>query len=305
MSNSEREIWTTEMDNALIDAFVHQVNEGNKVNGTYTSKAYSNITNEMAEKFRRSFQKEKVKGRWKLVKKNFHKRYDIFKNLSGFAWDSNTHRWIAEPEVWKTLIEAKPEAAQWMTKPIPNYDKLSIACGDDRATGGKVINDEDIRQNHPLNRASESIETSEQVTLESLQEGGNDQDVTSPEVQIPPEPKAKRSKKAQDEAEIEGIKSALLTIADAFRESTASHDKYFKESVSAYERANIKLPIPEADVWKLLQEMQVERHMLTPAYTYLLEYPEKVRALLGLPEDIRKNYLVDLMFGQGRPSRNL
>ncbi|XP_058727183.1 uncharacterized protein LOC131598617 [Vicia villosa] len=104
---------------------------------------------------------------------------------------------------------------------------------------------------------------------------------------------------------IEGIKSALLTIADAFRESTASHDKYFKESVSAYERANIKLPIPEADVWKLLQEMQVERHMLTPAYTYLLEYPEKVRALLGLPEDIRKNYLVDLMFGQGRPSRNL
>lgn len=42
--------------------------------------------------------------------------------------------WDALPEVWKTLIAAKPEAAQWVNKPFANYDKLVIACGDERAT---------------------------------------------------------------------------------------------------------------------------------------------------------------------------
>lgn len=273
------------MNNALIDAFVHQVSAGNKLGGTFTSIAYTNITKEMSEKFQRPFDKEKVKDRWKLVKRNFTKCHDIFNGMSGFAWKSDTHMWDALPEVWKKLIEAKPEAAQWVNKPFANYDKLVIACGDgdERATGGKVMNDEDIRQYHPLNRESESIGTSDQVTLESLQEGGNEQDVTSPEVQIPPEPRAKRSRKSRDEDEVEGIKAALLNVADAFRESIASHDKYFKDSIAAYEKANLKLPISE-EVFKLIEELQVDSHMIIRAYSYLLEFPEKVRALLGLPK---------------------
>jgi hypothetical protein len=180
---------------------------------------------------------------------------------------------------------------------------LVIACGDERATGGKVINDEDIRQNHPLNRESESIGTSEQVTLESLQEGGNEQDVTSPEVQIPQEPIAKRSRKSRDEDEVEGIKAALLNVADAFRESTASHDKYFKDSIAAYEKANVKLPISEEEVVKLIEEFQVDSHMIIRAYSYLLEFPEKVRALLELPKHVWKSFLLESMFRQGYLSR--
>ncbi|CAI8618333.1 unnamed protein product [Vicia faba] len=102
----------------------------------------------------------------------------------------------------------------------------------------------------PLNRESESIKTSEQVTLGSLQEGVNDQDVTSPEVQIPQESKAKRSKKSQDEVEIEEIKSALLTIVFVFRESTTSHDKYFKENVSTYGNFYVKCK------WKVICSLQ-------------------------------------------------
>lgn len=51
MSGSERETWTAEMDSTLVDAFFHQHNEGNKVGGTFTSKAYDNIQKELQEKF--------------------------------------------------------------------------------------------------------------------------------------------------------------------------------------------------------------------------------------------------------------
>ena len=106
MSKLERETWTPDMDNALVDAFLNQQNLGNKVGGSFTSKAYEAITKELQEKFERPFSKEKVKGRWKLIKRNFSKCYDLFKNgLSGFAWDPITKRWSAEPEVWQKLIE--------------------------------------------------------------------------------------------------------------------------------------------------------------------------------------------------------
>jgi len=105
MSAPQKEVWTQEMDNVLIDAFVHQLNEGNKVNGSFSSLAYVNITKELAEKYQRPFVKEKVKNRLKFVKRKFHKCYDIFKGLSGFSWDSSTKRFDADAEVWKKLIE--------------------------------------------------------------------------------------------------------------------------------------------------------------------------------------------------------
>jgi hypothetical protein len=47
------------MNNALIDAFVHHVNKGNKIGGTFTPIAYTNITQEMSEEFQRPFDREK------------------------------------------------------------------------------------------------------------------------------------------------------------------------------------------------------------------------------------------------------
>lgn len=47
MSTSKRDV-DKEMNNALIDAFVHQVSAGSKLGGTFTSIAYTNITKEMS-----------------------------------------------------------------------------------------------------------------------------------------------------------------------------------------------------------------------------------------------------------------
>lgn len=187
-----------------------------------------------------------------------------------------------------------------MTKPIDHFDKLVLLCGNDRAVGEHGENHSDIRQKRPLGVESESLGTTEEVTLESIHETNNDHEVTSPEVQIVQEPRAKRSRKSRDDAEIEGIKSALANIADAFRESTAVHEKAFRESTAAYEKIHQKLPISEEDVWKLLEELQVDNHLLTRTYVYLLENPDKLRALLGCPKNRQKNFLTEIMFNSSR-----
>ncbi|KAL6523629.1 hypothetical protein OROGR_017232 [Orobanche gracilis] len=288
-SETKRETWTADMDNALVEAFLHQQNEGNRVNGTFTTTAYEAIVKELQEKFERTFGKEKVKGRWKLLKRRFSKCYDLFKNgLSGFAWDLMTKRWCAEKEVWQQLIEKNPEAEEWMKKPIANYDKMMILCGKDRATGQHAETAKDIRNKRQLMGESESIGDGNQVTLESIQETDGGNEVTSPEVQGTRR-QAKRSRKSKDEEEFEGIKVALQDLAGAIREGNV-----------VYEKVKQKLPISEAEIWKLLEDLKIERHVFTRAYLYLLDNPDRIRAVIGCPPDKRKELLLEMVLENRR-----
>ncbi|CAH9077525.1 unnamed protein product [Cuscuta europaea] len=282
----DREIWTAEMDNELVNSFLHQHNEGNRVSGTFTTKAYMSITSDLQNKFGRPFKKDKVKGRWKLLKRNFTKCYDLFKNLSGFAWDPISKRWLAEPEVWKTLVEAHPDAEEWMRKPIANYDKMVIICGEDRAYGGMSETGEDIRNDKSF--GADSIETSD-----SLQEGVNDVDVTSPQIRVRDEPKSKRPKKSKDNVEDGGVTAALMTIAEAFKDSTSA----LRESTLAYEKSHQKLPISEVELWKLLEDLHIENHLINRAYLYLLNNPDMIKGLIGCPKNKQKELLIEMVFG--------
>ena len=88
------------MDDALVDAFLHQVIIGGRVNGTFTSKVYDDIVKELVEKFHIEINKDKVKIWQKTLKKNFHECYDIFKDgLSGFEWNNSLNIWTTKPEV--------------------------------------------------------------------------------------------------------------------------------------------------------------------------------------------------------------
>ena len=101
--------WNSVMDDALVDAlvdaFLHQVIMGGRVNRTFTSKAYDDIVKELVEKFHMEINKDKVKNRQKTLKKNFHECYDIFKDgLSAFGWNDSLNIWTTEPKVWESLI---------------------------------------------------------------------------------------------------------------------------------------------------------------------------------------------------------
>ena len=65
MSKPKSQTQTWKIDNILVNTFLNQQNLGNKVGGSFTSKAYQNITQKLQEKFE-TFCKGKGE-RWKVV----------------------------------------------------------------------------------------------------------------------------------------------------------------------------------------------------------------------------------------------
>lgn len=79
------------MEEALIDAFLHQENMGNCVDETFTMVEYDNIVAELNTKLNKNLKKESVKNQWKALNSNISKCYDIFKGgLNGAFWNSYT-----------------------------------------------------------------------------------------------------------------------------------------------------------------------------------------------------------------------
>ncbi|KAK1395408.1 hypothetical protein POM88_014464 [Heracleum sosnowskyi] len=95
--NVKREMlmWTPQMDEYFIQAMLTQQYHGNRIDGTFTSSAYTNMVNELHEKLNMDF----------------------------------------NHEVWNDLIAAKPDANKWKTKKIYNYNELEELFAKDRATG--------------------------------------------------------------------------------------------------------------------------------------------------------------------------
>ncbi|GLT92209.1 hypothetical protein SLE2022_100590 [Rubroshorea leprosula] len=139
------------MDEALMDAFLHQHNLGNKVNGSFTTKAHENMVNELKEKLGKYVDKDKVKNRIKTLKANLSKSHDFFKNLSGFSWNPVTKLWSAKPEVWDALIKVNKDAKEWMTKPVLHYDIFVILFGNDRATSENSETTKELKKKQSSN----------------------------------------------------------------------------------------------------------------------------------------------------------
>ena len=97
--------WSEQMDIVLIDALLEQQVNGNRVDGTFTTTAYNNVLKICRDELNYPFDKDHLKNQLKTLKTNFNICHDLFKGLSGFAWNPNTKLFEAEPEVWTTFIE--------------------------------------------------------------------------------------------------------------------------------------------------------------------------------------------------------
>ena len=66
--------WTSVMNSALVDAFLHQVNIVGRVNGTFTSKAYDDIVKELVDRFLIEINNDNVKNLQKNTEKKIKKK---------------------------------------------------------------------------------------------------------------------------------------------------------------------------------------------------------------------------------------
>ncbi|KAL4558912.1 hypothetical protein LXL04_037117 [Taraxacum kok-saghyz] len=106
MSKKELVKWTDRMDECFIQSLLTQQDKGNRINGTFTSQAYTNMVEDLNAKTELSLTKSHLKNRLKTFKISFSQWYDMFHgtSLSGFGSNSETHLIEADDEVWANLI---------------------------------------------------------------------------------------------------------------------------------------------------------------------------------------------------------
>ncbi|KAK1434505.1 hypothetical protein QVD17_00248 [Tagetes erecta] len=98
--------WTENMDNAFIQSMITQQENGHRINGTFTSHAYTNMVEELRTKLQLDFTKNHLKNRLKTLKDRFSHWYNMLRemSLSGFSWNPSTQLIEADDEVWASLI---------------------------------------------------------------------------------------------------------------------------------------------------------------------------------------------------------
>ncbi|XP_047153926.1 uncharacterized protein LOC124825369 [Vigna umbellata] len=130
--------WTEDMDARLLHTMIEESWLGNRVDGSWTSQAYSNIVDNLHSFGYVAITKNNVKNRQKMLKDKWREVHDLFAGLSGFGWNVVTMRFEVEDEVWDNLIQSRPSAAKWRVNSIKHYDLMVELWAADRAIGSGV-----------------------------------------------------------------------------------------------------------------------------------------------------------------------
>ena len=102
--------------------------------------------------------------------------------------------------------------------------------------------------------------------------------------------KAKKRKASKNE-EMEQIMGAIQGVALAMREGNSA----LRERNLIFERSLARLPIPEQDMFHLLDEIGINSRLRMRAYLYLIKNPDMLRAFIGYPMEEHKELLFTMM----------
>ena len=102
--------------------------------------------------------------------------------------------------------------------------------------------------------------------------------------------KAKKRKTSKNE-DMEQIMGAIQDVDLAMREGNST----LREGNLIFERSLACLPIPEQDVFYLLDEIGIDSRLQMRAYLYLMKNPDMLRAFIGYQMEERKEVLFTMM----------
>ncbi|KAF8388155.1 hypothetical protein HHK36_026821 [Tetracentron sinense] len=273
--------WTQDMDNCLIDVLVVQAQLGLKVDKAFKGPAYTAACKEMNDKFQINCTTQHIKNRLKTIKKNFATLRELMRNGSGFSWNDMSKTFDAEPAVWRTYIDAHPDAKQFRYKPIHNYDKLLIVCGTDQATGVGAFTAKETSRSFREEEARNLDNMEDFVSLDKEVEGETGDDLADTCTQPVPASRTtsssglkrnnKRTRSSDVIAEkIEELGNKIEKLSESFDKSNINYDKLYEE---------------------IMKIEGVDRSFLMRAFDYVAENVTRAKVFLAYPPEERLEWL--------------
>ncbi|KAL4632963.1 hypothetical protein ACB092_04G087800 [Castanea dentata] len=265
--------WTNDMYGFLLNVMLEEQNNGNRPNGTWSSHAYSNMCKKCSASFGYVVEKSNIKNRIKTLKSTFHSCHDLFKNMSGFAWNPLTGLFEAEDE-------ANPNAQKWKRTPIQHYEKLFDLFSNDRANGeGSISAKEKVRRWEK--------EREDSINLEEIFDCFDEFSMPNVESYSPMvsssyscETSFKKAKKTPHmvemlEKQMEIFQSGIDNVAASIRQG----NEIAKGGLAIMERGNeiAKEGLAIMERGRLSTDVQLD------AMLFLIKDPAKMRAFFGVP----------------------
>ncbi|KOM49615.1 hypothetical protein LR48_Vigan08g044200 [Vigna angularis] len=298
--------WTEDMDARLLQSMIEESRIGNRVDGSWTSQAYSNMVDHLHSCGYVAITKNNVKNRQKVLKDKWREVHDLFSGLSGFAWNPVSMTFHAEDKVWMDLIQL------WAA---------------DRATGSGVRTAREARRQRVAPRFSVDLNQNIEYIPEQPEWAGY-RDPTPPSPppsvdeyspgqtqSVPSVPSAGTSssrgskRKAPMVDVIDSQFDKLTTSLDGFANVLSSSNVHFGvisdaavRQVSAMEdrnkilRRNPNYTYTETDIYEMLNSMNIAyENLLDQCYDFLCGNPTCTRRLMGLPPHKRWNKLCKMI----------
>ncbi|KAK1421486.1 hypothetical protein QVD17_23845 [Tagetes erecta] len=292
--------WTNNMDNAFIQSMITQQDNGNRINGTFTSLAYKNMVQELSTKLQMDFTKNHLKNRLKTLKERFSQWYDLFRetSLSGFSWNSTTQLIEADDEVWDALIATKPEVAALKTKKVTNFNEMLELFARDQASGAHVKTAKERNAQLQKNDNTETFPelddflTVDVVTMESQYNIDNDIEVVNPcsSHELPSSAKKCKNRKRK----VEDLTSNIMNEVDTMANAILEGNKIIQETNKILERVCHR-EYTGKEIYNELELIGLDSDEIPKAFNYLAANQAYARSLFSSPVHIRLGVLREMM----------
>ncbi|KAK4277256.1 hypothetical protein QN277_015276 [Acacia crassicarpa] len=123
-SEHPRTDWTAAMDQFFIELLLDQLGRGNKVDNSFSKKAWTDMLLMFNTKFGSQHGKRFLRHRYSKLLKYYCDITVLLKE--GFSWDEKQQMLAADDSVWNAYVKAHPHARAYRMKTLPNYHDLEL-----------------------------------------------------------------------------------------------------------------------------------------------------------------------------------
>ncbi|XP_024969751.1 uncharacterized protein At2g29880-like [Cynara cardunculus var. scolymus] len=171
---ADRRNWSIKEENVLINILQEIVAAGGRSdNGCFRTGTYEQIVSKMREKLPGlNITSKHIQNKMKRLKNKYSTAYDML-NTSAFGWNDAHQCVTVDAQVLEEYLKKHPSKNYIVNKPFPQYERLKIIFGKDRATGSMAESAADVLEH--INLESEVGADTEElnVPLTTLSNGAS------------------------------------------------------------------------------------------------------------------------------------